>query len=164
MLFRSEDIEFGHRVRASGGRILLDPEIQVQHLKCWTFVNMLKTDIFDRGVPWARLILREGRMPDDLNLRWSQRLSVATAFLFVGLLGLGEGKVALGAALVLLGLNVPFYAFLWERRGMLFALRAAPLLFLFHFYSGIAFLLGAGLYLRSVIRPSASEVPGEETL
>jgi GT2 family glycosyltransferase len=159
-----EDIEFGHRVKSSGGRILLDPSIQVQHLKCWTFVKMIKTDIFDRGIPWARLILREGRMPNDLNLRWSQRLSVAMAFLLLGSLGLGEAGTALGAFFALICLNLSFYFFLRERRGVLFAVRAAPFLILFHVYSGIAFLLGTGLHLRSLVRPSASEVPEEETL
>ena len=38
---------------------------------------MLWTDIFDRGIPWTRLILRNGSMPNDLNLRASQRASIA---------------------------------------------------------------------------------------
>ncbi len=158
-----EDIEFGARLKSGGGRILLDSAIQVQHLKCWTFANMIKTDIFDRGVPWTRLILRTGSMPNDLNVRWSQRLSVAMAFLLIWTIYQGNATMALGCALALCGLNLPFYAFLAVRRGLWFVLRAIPLDFLFHFYSGIAFLLGAGLHLASVMKPSASEIPGEET-
>jgi hypothetical protein len=39
--------------------------------------KMLRTDIFDRGIPWTLLILRAGRMPNDLNIKWHQRASVA---------------------------------------------------------------------------------------
>src|SRR5205814_1541220 len=50
----------------------------------WTFWGMLKADIRDRALPWSQLILRERGMPNDLNLRLSQRVS---ALLSVGLLG-----------------------------------------------------------------------------
>lgn len=158
-----EDIEFGLRLNASGGRILLDASIQVKHLKHWTFLNMLRTDIFHRGVPWTRLILRSNAMPDDLNVRWSQRLSVALVFLLVALLVLRDGKLAAVCAAALVGLNLPFYAFLLARGGALFMLRAVPLHFLFHFYCGIAFVLGACAHFWAVIRPRASAVAGEET-
>jgi glycosyltransferase involved in cell wall biosynthesis len=158
-----EDIELGSRLKANGGRILLDATVQVQHLKQWTFLSMLKTDIFDRGIPWTRLILRAGSMPDDLNVRWSQRLSVALAFLLIAGLCLGSSIAAIGCALAMIGLNWPFYAFLATLRGLLFAFRAAPLHVLFHIYSAVAFLLGACLHFVSLIRPSESELPGEET-
>lgn len=72
-----EDIEFGYRLHAAKLRIALCPEIQVQHLKSWGVASMVRTDILDRGIPWTMLILRAGRMPNDLNLKLSQRLSVA---------------------------------------------------------------------------------------
>ena len=157
-----EDIEFGVRLKSAGGRILLDAAIQVQHLKCWTFASMLKTDIFDRGVPWTRLILRTGSMPNDLNVRWSQRLSVVMAFLLVVAICWGEVMTTASCALALGCLNLRFYTFLAVRGGLWFAVRAVPLHFLFHFYSGVAFLLGVALHITSLTKPSASEVPGEE--
>jgi hypothetical protein len=63
---------------------MLDAGIEVKHLKRWTFFNLIKTDIFDRGMPWTELILRDGRMPNDLNIQLSQRVSVALAFLLFG--------------------------------------------------------------------------------
>lgn len=71
-----EDIELGYRLTSAGYHIVLDHQLQVKHLKRWTLTNMVRTDVLDRGIPWTRLILRAGRMPDDLNLRWTQRLSV----------------------------------------------------------------------------------------
>jgi hypothetical protein len=76
-----EDIELGFRLVQAGRKIALDHTVLVRHLKRWTFWNLVKTDILDRGVPWTELILRDRRMPLDLNLQLSQRISVAIAFL-----------------------------------------------------------------------------------
>jgi glycosyltransferase involved in cell wall biosynthesis len=156
-----EDIEFGLRLHAAGGRLLLDPAIQAKHLKCWNLASMIKTDVLDRGIPWTRLILRSGHMPDDLNLRWTQRISVALSFLSVAALAWGSGKTALGCVVALLCLNLPFLSFLRARRGIWFVIGALPLLFLFHFYSGIAFGLGLGSHLLSTFRGSPSEATEE---
>jgi GT2 family glycosyltransferase len=79
-----EDIELGYRLRTAGCKVTLDKDILVTHLKRWTFWGLLKTDILDRGIPWTELILRDRHMPNDLNLELSQRVSVALAFLLVG--------------------------------------------------------------------------------
>lgn len=79
-----EDIELGYRLTAAGHQIVLDHGLEVKHLKRWTFLNLVKTDIFDRGMPWTELILRDGKMPNDLNIQLSQRVSVALAFLLFG--------------------------------------------------------------------------------
>lgn len=70
-----EDIEFGYRLRSAGHRTVLNKKMQIRHLKRWTMRGLIKTDIFDRGMPWTRLALRDRRLPDDLNLGFSQRLS-----------------------------------------------------------------------------------------
>jgi GT2 family glycosyltransferase len=94
-----EDIELGYRLRRDKKKIVLDPQIQVKHLKSWSFFGLLKTDIMDRGIPWAELILRDRFLPNDLNIQLSQRVSVALAFL-VALLTL-VGTVLMGATLLL---------------------------------------------------------------
>lgn len=78
-----EDIELGYRMRRAGCRMVLDPDIQVKHLKRWTFWGLVKTDILDRGIPWTELILSDGHMPNDLNLQLSQRVSVALVYVLV---------------------------------------------------------------------------------
>lgn len=80
-----EDIELGYRLKAAGRKLLLDPDIQVKHLKRWTFWGLIRSDILDRGIPWTELILRERSMPNDLNLELSQRVSVALAIFVFGL-------------------------------------------------------------------------------
>jgi hypothetical protein len=78
-----EDIELGYRLRQNGCKMVLDKDLLVKHLKRWTFWNLVKTDMLDRGIPWTELILRDGRMPNDLNLQLSQRVSVALVFLLL---------------------------------------------------------------------------------
>jgi hypothetical protein len=78
-----EDIELGYRLRNAGRRILLDRDLRVKHLKKWTFWGLLKTDVLDRGIPWTELILRDQRMPNDLNLQISQRVSIGLVYLML---------------------------------------------------------------------------------
>jgi glycosyltransferase involved in cell wall biosynthesis len=86
-----EDIELGYRLVQAGRKVRLDRELRVKHLKRWTFWGLVKTDIFDRGIPWSELILRDRNMPDDLNLQLSQRVSVALVYVLIA--------VALAAAI-----------------------------------------------------------------
>ena len=78
-----EDIELGYRLRSAGCKILLDRQLAVKHLKRWTFLGLVTTDVRDRGIPWTELILRDRCMPNDLNLQLSQRISVALVFLLI---------------------------------------------------------------------------------
>ena len=81
-----EDIELGLRLRKAGHRIVVCKEAQVRHLKRWTLWSMCATDLWRRGVPWSRLILREKSMPNDLNVKQSQRACVALSLILLGLL------------------------------------------------------------------------------
>jgi glycosyltransferase involved in cell wall biosynthesis len=78
-----EDIELGHRLHKSGCKIVLDPSLQVKHLKAWTFWGIVTTDVRDRAIPWTELMLRDASIPNDLNVSISQRISVALTFILV---------------------------------------------------------------------------------
>lgn len=82
-----EDIELGYRLSRDNKKLALDTNIQVKHLKRWSFFNLVKTDILDRGVPWTELILRDRFIPNDLNVQLSQRVSVALVFILIGITG-----------------------------------------------------------------------------
>jgi glycosyltransferase involved in cell wall biosynthesis len=84
-----EDIELGVRLHKAGHRIVLNKEIQVTHLKRWTFWSMVKTDVKDRGIPWTELMLEEREMPNNLNTKYSQRISVLLAYGLLVILGIG---------------------------------------------------------------------------
>jgi GT2 family glycosyltransferase len=133
-----EDIELGLRLRRSGARLRLDPDLQVTHLKRWTLSSVLRTDLYDRALPWSELILEDGELPSDLNLRWSQRaaaLLAAPALIAVVLLpvcaALGwwwGAAVAAAVVLASIAANRDLVAFLAASRGVSFALRG----WLFH--------------------------------
>jgi GT2 family glycosyltransferase len=78
-----EDIDLGVRATRAGHRIRLDKRIQATHLKRWTLRSLIRTDIFDRGIPWTRLLLRERDVPNDLNLGVGQRLAAVLAGMLV---------------------------------------------------------------------------------
>src|SRR5207245_252261 len=79
-----EDIELGYRLTRSGCKILLARDVQATHLKRWTLWNVIKTDIFQRGVPWALLMKRSRVAQAELNVKPGQKVCVGVA----GLLGL----------------------------------------------------------------------------
>ena len=161
-----EDIELGFRLRAAGSRIDLNPAIQVTHLKRWTFWSLLRTDVFDRGVPWFLLMLRTRTMPPDLNVTIAHRLSVvlvlalllfpcAIVAAHLAAVRLPGGSLApaltallmVGIAGLLLALNSDLYRFFARQRGLRFAARVVPLHWLYYAYCGVAVLLGVLVHL-----------------
>ena len=117
-----EDIELGYRLKAAGRTLRLDKDLQGKHLKKWTWRSLLRSDIFDRGVPWTELILRDGAFVNDLNLQTHNRVSVVTLYLLLVSLAVGLGwpivwTAAAGLAILLLALNLPVYRFFAARRG-----------------------------------------------
>jgi len=46
-----EDIELAYRIRAAGGRIVLDPQFHGTHLKAWTMSEVISVDLFRRAIP-----------------------------------------------------------------------------------------------------------------
>ncbi len=151
-----EDIELGQRLRARGYSIVLAPEIQVTHLKRWDAPGLLRSDIFRRAIPWSRLLLQRGQLPDDLNLAWGQRAGAAAAWTLLAALfclPLSRRAVPLaGLSLAaLLALNADFYRFLAERRGLGFLARALPWHWFYFIYSSGAF--GAALLGEAIPEP-----------
>ena len=101
-----EDIELGYRLRQARRRIVLDRDLRARHLKKWTFWGLVKTDVLDRGMPWTELILRDHRMPDDLNIQISQRVSIALVYLILAYAA--EHALRFGGAAVVPLLSILF--------------------------------------------------------
>jgi GT2 family glycosyltransferase len=147
-----EDIELGYRLTRAGGKIRLLKEVQVTHLKRWGAYSLLKTDIVYRALPWTDLIWRSGSVPDDLNLRWTNRASTLLVYAYaVLLLVSGRSPLLLGLArsalLLLLALNCSLYRFFWRKRGGWFAIRALLWHWFYYGYSGLAFGVGTVMFL-----------------
>lgn len=112
-----EDIELGMRLRRDGARILLDPAVRGRHLKCWTPLSMVQTDFRRRGVPWARLLLRQGGGSTDLNLGWRRRVSALSTLVLLVALAARRPRLALAALAGNLVLDRDLYALLARRGG-----------------------------------------------
>jgi GT2 family glycosyltransferase len=142
-----EDIELGYRLKRAGYRIRLVKALMVTHLKSWNVRTLLKADFFYRALPWTRLILREGRFDNDLNLKITNRISVILANLlllsFAGTVFLPWlCFVTAGLVGSLLVLNWDLYRFFNTKRGLVFAIKAIPWHWFYYLYSGLAFAIG----------------------
>ncbi len=144
-----EDIELGARLAVVGHRVHLDRHVRGAHLKRWSFIGMVRTDVLDRARPWTRLLLRDGRrLPRDLNLQWRHRASGVLVWLVAGLGGAalvwpsrGGVFVATAAAgvVTLVLLNLGFYRFLAGRRGLRFTTAAFGLHACYYAYASATF-------------------------
>lgn len=140
-----EDIELGYRLKAAGHSLRLDRDLLCKHLKRWTLLGLIKTDVFCRAIPWARLNWGSDKVPDDLNIRKSQKVSVALTGLTIFFLvfSLFSPWYLFPAALLLLliiALNGDLFIFFHENYGPNFALKCIPLHLLYFLYSGSSYL------------------------
>jgi GT2 family glycosyltransferase/4-amino-4-deoxy-L-arabinose transferase-like glycosyltransferase len=143
-----EDIELGYRLRRAGHRVWLFPDLQVTHLKGWSLAGLLRSDILDRAAPWTRLIMKQERLPADLNLDIRSRLSALSVWAAVVFLMLGIATSSIGffvGALLGVGvvgaLNGALYRLFTRKGGVRFAAGAAGLHALYLLYSSLTFAL-----------------------
>lgn len=151
-----EDIELGYRMRDRGARIILDPLIQGTHLKRWTFGTMLRTDFFDRALPWIQLVLRRTHHTSSLNIRWQERVKVLMAGLALAAVGasvlLLDSRLLLAAATLEMFLvlwNVPVYRWFAGQAGVKFAIAVIPLHLAYYAANAVAAAIGVA---RHVVR------------
>ncbi len=137
-----EDIELGVRLVEAGFRIEVWPHLLCTHLKRWTLGSWLTTDIFQRALPWCRLILAKGgRVPATLNLGYRERVTAGVVCLLVlSLLSVPfVGTMALGlSALCAVGfvlLQCRLLLFFARCGGIRFASAAALMHVVYYLYS-----------------------------
>jgi GT2 family glycosyltransferase len=150
-----EDIDLGMRLVRAGYRIRLCPRILGTHLKKWTLASLIKTDLFVRAIPWARLSARSGKIPNDLNANITGRLSVCSVW----------GGIALGvlwphpwrwiAMAVGFGVAVILYLpliRLFIQKGGLFRVICQTLLLIFYLAYGSLVFVFSFAYFKIVHR------------
>jgi hypothetical protein len=146
-----EDIELGYRLTRAGRRIALVRDIQATHMKRWTLPGVVRTDIFQRGVPWTLLMKRSRIAETDLNVRGEQKVCVVAAGLVtLAMLGAPWSPSLLavtpaGLALIV-ALNADFYRFLARRRGWGFTVAAVPLHYVYFCCCGVSVLIALTLW------------------
>jgi len=142
-----EDVDLGLRLTDAGYRVRLCPEILCTHLKAWSVLGWLRTDIFKRALPWSRLLHERGQgVPDNLNLGLRERVSAALALLVaLGTLLLPFAPspaliVACPAAAVFVFLQRDLLGFFARHRGLRFAIAAAFMHLCYFVYSSAVFV------------------------
>lgn len=159
-----EDIELGYRLRDRGGRILLRPEIQGAHLKQWTWRGSLRTDLFDRGIPWFRLLLERRRHSQraSLNIKRSEQLKTLligiALVLTVAASWFGNRQMLVLAGGAVLGVALSNWRqVVWfaRMRGVAFAVSTIPMNLWYYVVSGTCVAVGCALHLRAG-RPTLS--------
>jgi glycosyltransferase involved in cell wall biosynthesis len=169
-----EDIELGYRLSLGGQKIKLNKQLQVKHLKKWTFHSLLKADILRRAVPWTRLIVETRSLPRDLNLTVGARvsaglvglLSMLSVMLFLRTTNvlptialrsyslLAELVAVAALVIALLVLNWDVYSFFVNKRGWWLAARVVPMHWFYYLYSGVVFVTyGTVVRLRLLVAP-----------
>lgn len=150
-----EDIELGGRLIEKGYKIRLCRDVLVTHLKKWTLLKWMNSDILGRAVPWTRLILMRKKMPNDLNLKMSSRISAVLIWVFIlSLFSMiwepRTGLVVLACSCGLIALNMDLWKFFYRKGGVLFMMSGFFLYGFYLFYSSLIFML---LYGKSLLIP-----------
>jgi GT2 family glycosyltransferase len=147
-----EDIELGYRLTRAGHRIVLARDVLATHMKRWTLREMIRTDIFRRGVPWMLLLKRTGTVETDLNVKSTQKLCVALTGLAVISAALVvaaptaawatiAGMASIACVAAILGLNRAFFAFLARRKGLPFAAAGLALQLIYYGCCGVSVVI-----------------------
>jgi len=154
-----EDVYLGLRLTLRGERILLLPELEGKHLKEWSLTSMVRTDLLNRAIPWARLLARpETRaVPRTLNIGLTGRLSVlAVAFSIASAIALPLAPTGALMGMVasiglLVAINRKFIRGLSRDHGVIDAAAAVPVLWLHYLCGGVGF---AWVWLTHSMRAS----------
>lgn len=149
-----EDVELGYRMTARGIRIVLDPALQVTHLKRWTLRLLVATDVKMRAIPWTILWLEGHRLPADLNFSIDQRLAAIVAIAIAIIIPVAIFKYQfwmLVVALVALAiwLNRDLYRLLFKRGGFRFSVNGFFLQQFYYLYSIAGVAAGVAIYFAS---------------
>jgi GT2 family glycosyltransferase len=139
-----EDVELGYRLKRAGHRIRLDRELQVTHWKYLSLAGLTQSDVFERAVPWTRIMLEKRVFRNDLNTQVHHVLSVPVSFLLLASLAAPGFWLCftLPLGILFLGLNHGFLNFVRRERGWWFAVRAAALCWFGYLYSGAGAVIG----------------------
>ncbi|MFX0133844.1 MAG: galactosyltransferase-related protein, partial [Candidatus Hodarchaeota archaeon] len=147
-----EDIEMGSRLKQMGHQILLYKQLQVKHLKHYSFTNLWRSDIFDRAIPWTVMMLSNKEFTNDLNLKIEHKLSAGILLLIIFSILMTVKSIWFVAVIGILLtmffiMNHDFYRFFYNKRGRLFMLKVVPFHFLYYLYSTLGFLIGSFKYV-----------------
>ncbi len=147
----AEDFRMGVKLGSKGYRFVIDRSVQGVHLKRYTLRSLLKED-WRRVRDLLRIQLEEGQQKFLYHAhRFSRLLSAALplptlAASACALAWPAWAMVALPCWLAFCACNLPFLAYVRKRRGFIFSVKSAGLLFLEMLCAQIALVYWTGRY------------------
>ena len=149
-LLACEDIEFGSEASRLGYRVRLVRDMQVEHLKEYNLASLVRSDFFQRAIPWTRLIHSGRTGMGALNTNRRGRVSVAAAgALLIALIAAPFWQPAIGAAAValvaILAANWELIALTARELGWLRGAASAGVLLAHYFICGAGYVVGRTL-------------------
>lgn len=158
-----EDVDLGIRLSNLGYTVRIHADLEVKHLKDWTFFSWMKTDILLRAKPWALLIFENKSLAaNHLNTRDVEKISAVVALLlWIATFGL-LFSLHFGLFILLFGLLF----IIFQRRFYLFALNnfknILPVFFfhqLYFLFAMTGFALGCiDFASKKLIKPHTQSV------
>jgi len=141
-----EDIDLGTRLLRAGGRIRLVPEAIGTHCKDWSVLQLWRTDIVRRAIPWARHLASGDGIDGHLNGSARERLSAAVAYLtLVAVVGCFFSKWSGVAFLIFASgyiyLNRGLFRLLLRRGGISPMICGILLHWIYHLYASAVYVL-----------------------
>ena len=145
-----EDIEFGSAASSLGYRVRLVRAMQVEHLKEYSLASLVRSDLFQRAIPWTRLIYSGRTGMGALNTNRRGRVSVAaTGVMLVALIASPFWTPAVGAAalalLAVAAANRELIALAAQELGWLEGAASAGVLLLHYLVCGAGYVAGRSL-------------------
>ena len=142
-----EDIELGYKLKAKNHKIRLEKGLFVKHLKHYSFSYLLKSDLFDRAIPWTILILNNKQSANDLNLKPAQKLSALVVIFLIASIFIAPVSIWFAFFIpvlltVFFLMNHEFYGFYLRKRGSMFTLKVIPFHILYYLYGTLGFIIG----------------------
>jgi glycosyltransferase involved in cell wall biosynthesis len=133
-----EDVEFSHRLRRAGCRLVMNPAIRVQHIFNYSLVRSLR-NAFTKSLYWTGYTISNRNLLEDSGTASvGLKLSV---LLFAGSAGLLYGFMLTGKIILLGFMAFALAVNLFVNRGLLLA---------YHRAEGLRFALMAALYYVSL--------------
>lgn len=147
------DIEFGYRLLQRGIAVHIHPDIQVQHHKRYTFLSLIQSDLFERAIPWTRIMWRHRVFKSGLNTRRYQQLSTLLLLLVFVLWFVPGGNQLLAGAIagclaLFVYLNRKWTQFCYRHEGALFAVRSSIMEAVYYMVCGTGVTLGTLIHLK----------------
>ncbi len=165
-----DDIELGKRLFRADLNIVLNMDLEVEHLKRYTIASFARNE-FDRSMGFAQLAFQFGETASSVrrgfvNVYPSFIIStvLAVALLIIGaadLFGAVPGWWLTAAAGAYLALNIRFLNYLEQVRGLFAMLVMIPFLYLDHLICFAGSLIGTLGSLLFSQRPAGRTHPGE---